>query len=84
MPEQTTILGNHYHHIINGGLSISVSRTTDSEDGHFWNGIKINYSHHGNSATIECWEITPDALLAFAEALKTAAEQMKKDATSRS
>jgi len=74
------VLGNFYHHITNGGVTVSVTREFDTADKNDegLNVLSFSFSHMGNEAKIKCWEFDANALRSMAKALTQAANKMSK------
>ena len=82
VPKPDKDLGSYYHHITNGGITVRVARIycndDPSEPDAALDHLQFEYSHMGNTATIDCYEFDAAALRKMSEALLIAATEMKR------
>jgi hypothetical protein len=82
-PNKDEILGSHYYHIDNGGITVSVRKEYLNDDLRYPNDhsikLKFEFQHMCTSSVIETIDVCPYGLRKFAEVLIKAAKKIESE-----
>ncbi len=82
-PKPDEVLGSHYHHVDNGGLTMKIVKEYLNDDLRYPEDhsvhLRIIFSHMTTETTIDTLAVTPASLREFAVAFMEAATKLEHE-----